>query len=532
MTLRDYQQEGADRVWELFGSGTRSICASMPTGGGKTIFACEGIIRREIEQGGVAWFNAPWRSLIGQTSRKLEQLGIHDFGIIHAGNKRKRPFASIQVCSKDTLIAAKGRRLDEVKREPTLLVFDEGHHVTDDNSYSKIINRFPKARVLLLTATPARTDGKGLGRVADEMVEIATMSMLLERGWLIPTFAFGGSTGDLSGVQKNNGDYVRKQLGQRMDKAPLLGDIVKEWIRRGDERPTICFATTVDHSKHIADMFAGAGIPSIHIDANSSEEERERMRVGLTSGKIKVASSVGVFLEGFDCPEVGTIIDACPTASLPRFIQKIGRGLRPSKGKATPGEYCIVLDHAGNTWRHGFADIDREWSLADGVINKAEDNTPLLRACPSCYVIVPKSTKICPNCQYVLKNQSGDQQFLPSMDETVELREIRREEIIRPTIEEAKEKDRKAYFRWLATDSYKKSRKAQYVLVRFSKRFGESPRPEDMEASRVRIGYKRHLGKGGAWDYYRVSDSEVIPLEPSSKRSRGPETPDMFAEAG
>ena len=77
---------------------------------------------------------------------------------------------------------------------------------------------------------------------------------------------------------------------------------------------------------------------------------------------LDILTSCDLISEGLDVPSVGAVILLRPTASLILCLQQIGRGMRPK----ADGSPLIVLDHAGNTLRHGLPEEDRDWSL-DGV---------------------------------------------------------------------------------------------------------------------------------------------------------------------
>ena len=64
----------------------------------------------------------------------------------------------------------------------------------------------------------------------------------------------------------------------------------------------------------------------------------------LRDGELDVLFSVDVFNEGVDVPEIDTVLMLRPTDSPIVFLQQLGRGLRPSDGKAE----LRVVDFIGN----------------------------------------------------------------------------------------------------------------------------------------------------------------------------------------
>jgi DNA repair protein RadD len=115
----------------------------------------------------------------------------------------------------------------------------------------------------------------------------------------------------------------------------------------------------------------------------------------LASGDLQIVSNCQLIHEGFDAPAVGALILARPTQSLVLHVQMIGRGLRPAPGK----KRAVILDHAGNSLRHGLPDEDQDWSLT-ATKRKAKGAEAPAKACPECHAIVPAAARSCPNCGY------------------------------------------------------------------------------------------------------------------------------------
>ena len=144
------------------------------------------------------------------------------------------------------------------------------------------------------------------------------------------------------------GEFHQTQLGAVMDDAVLVGDVVTTWQEKGENRPTFLFAVNCDHARHLYERFVEAGIGAAYIDGDSPEGERQAIFERFRAGEVRVICSVGVLTTGVD-EDVRCIIDAQPTKSEIRHVQKIGRGLRTAPGK----DHLLVLDHAGNHLRLG-----------------------------------------------------------------------------------------------------------------------------------------------------------------------------------
>ncbi len=267
------------------------------------------------------------------------------------------PNERIVVASKDTLASRFLRNEWIGLPHFDLAIVDEAHDAGKE--YFELLAKFPT--VIGLTATPAYGDGRGLGEPWKGMVLCEPPSTLIRDGYLVPTKVYAPYLPHLKGVKiADTGDYVVDQLAKHMDRANLIGDVVANWKRHGDGRPTICFACNIQHSKHIRDAFLAEGIPARHIDQTTEDAERAEVFGLLAEGKIKVLCNVAVLNRGFDLPCLSCCIIMRPTNSLVLCRQMIGRIKRPAFGKT----HAIVIDHAGACYRHGLPDEDIEWKLS------------------------------------------------------------------------------------------------------------------------------------------------------------------------
>jgi len=385
-SLRQYQLDVVHHVELEQRAGRRRILVVAPTGSGKTVLACEAIRRRRV-RGARILVLVHRRELIKQMSQRLHAAGI-DHGIIAAGFQA-RPGEQVQVASIATIGARAMRSRQMELPVADVIVVDESHHATAD-SWRSIIESFPNAVVIGLTATPCRKGGTGLGDLFETLVEAPQVAKLIAQSYLVGTKVFGPPAGpDLRGIRTRGGDYVESELAARVDTDQIVGDVVTEWFRHNPERRrTIVFATNIAHMVHLRDAFRAQGVLAEGIDGSTPVEERDRILGDLEKGVVEVVVNVGVLTEGFDCPTVGCIIIARPTKSFGLYRQMVGRGLRPADGK----DHCIVIDHAGATKMHGFAEEEVDWTLdtktrAQSKVTaaaKASFHPPELAACPEC----------------------------------------------------------------------------------------------------------------------------------------------------
>lgn len=314
--------------------------------------------------------------------------------------------ARAYVASVQTLV----KRLDDPALPvPDIIVVDECHHLIQDSTWGRIVERYPQAKILPVTATPIRLDGKGLGvgagGFADDMIMGPTMRELIDGGYLSPYRIFAPpNLLDLKGVRTRAGDYAKDQLAEAVDKPKITGDLVEHYQRLAAGRRAIVFCVSVSHAQHVADAFQAAGVAAEVLDGSQDAGERDARIKRFESGETLVLTSCDIVSEGFDLPAIEVAILARPTQSLSLYLQQVGRALRVFPGKAE----AIILDHVGAVITHGLPDEDREWSL-DGV-KRGKRETPAndngepgvasVSTCPKCYTVHLPAPE-CPTCGHV-----------------------------------------------------------------------------------------------------------------------------------
>jgi len=390
LTLRPYQETMLDAVRGHLRAGLRRVLMVAPCGAGKGSTACR-IVQGATAIGKRVIFLVNRRELVKDMSRRLDRLGL-DHGIIMADNPRRKPWLNVHVASIDTL------RNRKTKPPADILIADEAHFALSDG-WIRIFEAYPEAALIGMTATPARLDGRGLGRVFQAMVMGPTVAELTAEGYLVPIKAYGPPAGlpDLSSVHKSHGEYNQKQLSAATNKPRLVGDIVQHWLQMARGRPTVVFAVDVAHSMKIRDAFRAAGVKAEHADANTPSGVRDGLWDDLAEYRVEVVCSVGIVSYGWDVPAVSCAVLARPTASTTLHIQQCGRVLRPAPGKS----YSLILDHAGNIAEHGHVDDEREWTLQDGYKPKkgaGGSDGPGTYTCKKCLRIYGIAMEKCPDC--------------------------------------------------------------------------------------------------------------------------------------
>lgn len=278
-----------------------------------------------------------------------------------------------------------------------VLAIDEGHHAVAP-SYLKIIHaakeRNPRVKLLLVTATPGRGDGRALRAVVDNVADQITLKELIEARLLVRPRCFVVDLGvqeQLRGVKKTLSDFDMAAVEAIMDKQVLNDRVVTEWAEKAQERQTVAFCSTVAHAQHVAQTFNDMGYKAACVEGNMSKEERRAVLAAYDRGDIQIITNVAVLTEGWDHQPTACVLLLRPSSYKSTMIQMIGRGLRKVEPARYPGvvkDDCIVIDYGTSILTHG--SIEQDVDL-DGAGTKN---------CPDCDALVPYQMRDCAICGY------------------------------------------------------------------------------------------------------------------------------------
>lgn len=409
MQLRPYQQQLINGIRLQYQLGRKSVLAVLPTGGGKTV--CFSYIAEQASRKGNRVLVLVHRQeLLDQASRAMPM----PHGRISAGRSMDLSHA-VQVASVQTV----ARRLHLLPRDFfQLLVVDEAHHTTA-GTWAKVVQHFAAAKLLGVTATPIRSDGRGLGEHYQAMVQGPTAEQLTDQGFLAAAKVLAPPGFDSTGLRKRMGDFDPKQAEQRV--GTIMGDCLGHYRKHLPGQTAIAFCCSVAHAEAVARLFISAGVPAASIDGTMDAANRRQLLADLAIGRIRILTSCALIGEGVDVPSVGGCILLRPTASTSLHLQMIGRCLRPQ-----PGKRAVVLDHVGNTLRLGHHLEPREWTL-DGLKKRDRDQAPSVKVCPQCFATSASAVQVCRECGHVFAPQ--ERRELQQVDgELVEMAVAKRRE--------------------------------------------------------------------------------------------------------
>lgn len=403
--LWDFQQAAVDNLRASMRGGHKNNLLVSPTGSGKTVMATY-MVTSALEKGMRAWFVAPRRVLVDQTAKTFDDFEIYNYSYISSG-KPYNPYSKVY-CG---CLSSVNRRIDRLV-PPDIAFIDECHY--GGAALDKLMAWLKDHGVWVvgLSGSPWRLDGKGLGCYFSNMIETASVSSLIDNGFLSKYRAFAPDNPDMNGVKVSNGDYQKAQLSARMeqDKA-LVGNAAKHYRDHAMGALNIAYCVSIKHSKMTADMFREAGIPAAHIDGETDDLERRNIIKAFARRELLALCNVDLMTFGFDLAAasgvdvtVECMSDLRPTQSLALQLQKWGRVLRK---KDYPAK---IFDHANNFSTHGFPCDTREWTLLDrekkarsSSANRAEQ----MRQCMECF-FCHRPAPACPNCGNVYPVESRE----------------------------------------------------------------------------------------------------------------------------
>lgn len=408
MQLRPYQTQLKSDVYAAW-QEHRHVLAVSPTGSGKTVLFSDIL----SQYAGASVAIAHRQELVSQMSLALARNGVRH-GVIAPNNVIRnivsihmaelgRSFydanARCRVAGIDTLL--RHDPADRWLQQVGVGIMDEGHHVLRANKWGRGLAMFPNAYWLLVTATPLRADGKGLGKhaagVVEAMVQGPSMRELIDAGYLCEYRIIAKPTADLhleAVPLSDGGDYSPEKLRKAVHESHIVGDVVQHYLKHAAGKLGVTFAVDVEAATEIAAAYRAAGVPAEVVSAKTPDHLRMAILRRFRAREVMQLVNVDLFGEGFDLPAIEVVSFARPTQSYSLYVQQFGRVLRPLEGK----EFGLVIDHVGNVVdRHGLPDAYREWSL-DGRNGRAREGVPPVKVCHSCTMVHEAYLRTCPYC--------------------------------------------------------------------------------------------------------------------------------------
>jgi len=436
-SLYDHQEQHKDRVRNSLGKHGRIIMCA-PTGCGKTrmakwILGSSGNRKPSGTQSGRSLFAVHRRGLVDNAQSSFAEAPELPHGLIMSG--REPSYGNrVQVASIDTMLSWFIEN-DAYRTDITfdLIVFDECHsHHSKLATFLKYHDAqresmgLTPAFVIGLSATP---QAEGLADLYREIVKGPETQWLIDNEYLSPMRYFRATQGKLDKLVKRAGDFTNKSQAEAMD--GLAGDLVRDWRKYADGRPTIGFFPRIAHAKDAMEQLRADGIRTAYVDGSTPDDERRQIFHALNNGHVNYLANCQVVERGTDIPAASCIQLCVAVGSVSRYRQMIGRGARVHPTKTD----CLILDHGGNVQRHGFFEDDPEWSLDITTKEAGEVGTKPTIECPQCQAIYRGGK--CRACGY--EPTATERRGVGLEFDGSELKEVTRKEKTQPAAKSAEQ---------------------------------------------------------------------------------------------
>ena len=409
--LYDYQREMIRRIDEAFRS-CQSVMVQMPTGTGKTVLLAEQVKSEERRvKNPCVWIVVHRRELVEQIKETLaKQLDSSLFTLHSSLNPLDSslftlPSSLIKVFSIQWL----SKHYHELEEKPSLIIIDEAHHAVA-KTYKEVMDAYPEAKKLGLTATPCRLTKRGFTDLFDVLLQSWSVKKFIADGWLslYDYMSIREDSEDwrlVNSLKKRgaDGDFSLREMSEKLNVQPSIERLCDTVMRYAANKKGITYAIDIAHAERIAQYYREHGLNAVAISSKTPPEERKQIierfkntncheierdlntnyhelptnchelssncrqfktqnscsgkRLYEPSAKLKILITVDLFGEGFDCPDVEFIQLARPTLSLAKYLQQVGRGMRVFEGK----KYCLILDNVGLYRLFGLPSDDRDW---------------------------------------------------------------------------------------------------------------------------------------------------------------------------
>lgn len=393
MRLRPYQKKAIVDINDSL-KKCSSVLLEAATASGKRVVFCQ-MAKDYSKQKKRVIIIVHTRELFRQVTKNLDHLKVK-YGRI-SSRIEETPENFVQVAMIKTLY----NRMKNINYTADIVIVDEAQHSLASHWF-KVLEYFKSidSKRIGFTATPFRLDGRGLGACFEKLIRVSNWQDLTKAKYLAPfsIYAPENLRLDLSRIRIIGGDYSQKQLEKAINKPFISGRAIEHYKKYSAGKSALVFCISIKHAKMVAKEFEKAGISAKAAWGMMPVGDRKKFLEDFSKGKLKVITSVDILVEGFDVPKTESIIQLRPTKSLTRYLQMIGRGARPYKGK----KEFKVIDSVANVYEFGFPDENREISLL-GV----SGSTSIVVNCPKCHhVHVPLDR--CPKCGFKYKGRHGE----------------------------------------------------------------------------------------------------------------------------
>jgi len=378
--LREPQLEAYIRLYDYFSCGNQKAIVQIPVGCGKSGLAS--LIPFGIAKGRVLVITPN----LTITKGMLETLDItnHQKCFWRQRNVLKDvdmiggPFAcsldtgNISVTDKSHIVVTNVHQLaTNVDKWLTkfkhdyfdLIIIDEAHHSTAE-SWQTVLDYFPEAKVVNMTATPfrsdkAKIDGKLVFRYPFKRATLKGYVKQIQAWYVAPselTFTAKGETNTYTLEE-----VLKLKEKDWFSRGIALSDIcnvsivnnslqkLEELRETGTHHQLIAVACSIDHAKTIRSMYSERGYNADVIHSHMKKDEKDDVLRKLKSGELDCIIQIQMLGEGFDHQKLSVAAIFRPFRTLAPYIQFVGRVLRVivQNNPTHPDNYGHIVTHSG-----------------------------------------------------------------------------------------------------------------------------------------------------------------------------------------
>ena len=368
--LREDQVNAMGKSISRLNDGVTRQLMSIATGWGKgALFAA---LRKEHELDGKVMVLVHTDELAQQAVKKLENWNPGHMIGLEMATSRCAPMDTFIVGSVATLGRKGSSRIK--KFEPgdfSAIISDEVHHLPGDTRWQRIMDHFgvsePGSGILSLglTATPNRSDGKGLRPWYDEVVFERSLLDCIKMGLLCDLKCYAIRTdASLDNVHIKAGKFNDAELSKEINTPERNSLIVRSWMKHAFEKRTLGFTQNVQHALDLAEVFKAFAVSAVAVWGE--DPERDAKVKAHRNGEYTVMLNAQMLREGYDDDKIECVLLAAPHLSPLPVAQEVGRVTRipddvsrrfgslheaREAGYPITKEYGIVLDFVDSS-RH------------------------------------------------------------------------------------------------------------------------------------------------------------------------------------
>lgn len=370
MELRPYQLDAIQSVKRCFDKGYDSALSIVFTGGGKTVLASNVIKNVAPISEKRTLFLVSWQDLVYQTrrafiryeptwgERRWTREGRPGIGIV-MGNTNQ-PDGRVIIGTPQTLGGSEKKpdltRLIEVLSygKIDLIVIDEAHRSVT-KQFIRILEAIkadnPNVKIAGYTATPWREDGLGLNNIFDVIACNYNLQYAIMNNYACK---IRDPLQIETHVHINESADSDEEIANAIDVENWAEIVLKGYLENGENRLSLAFMPSVEHSRQFAKYAQSQGIECAHVDSDGcimpngqamGTKQRHAIYEWFSSEKSpnrpRILTNYNILTTGFDCPPISCLIWSRPTKSDLIFMQALGRGTRLDPSK----EDLLLLDY-------------------------------------------------------------------------------------------------------------------------------------------------------------------------------------------